>query len=268
METGADEIEALLAADPDNLQLLDWAAFMNYTAGCYDKALMHYKRCLELDPRNPQTYYYIGSTLARLERYKEAEPYWLRLVQHFPDHKVTAKTRPKLEKIQKLLGSASAAAAPAAAQPEAAQQQVDVTQLTTEQEQALEQLMEKQTRDIDEDERRSLVASIGVNKEVILQIMEGVLPKMPNSPELLDWTAYLSYACGRYDRALQHYSALLRIQQDSPQAYYYVGIILCQQERFNDAIKYWNVLVKKYPGCKLAEATRPNLEKLAMFASD
>ena len=268
--SGADEIEALLANDPDNLQLLDWAAFMNYTAGCYDKALKHYKRCLELDPRNPQTYYYIGSTLARLERYKEAEPYWLRLVQHFPDHKVTAKTRPKLEKIQKLLGADSAAAQPAAT-PAAAQpavQTVDVTQLTPEQEQGLERLMEMQTRDIDEDERRSLVASIGMDKGIILQIMEGVLPKMPNSPELLDWTAYINYACGKYDRSLAHYSTLLRIQPDSPQAYYYVGIILCQQERFSDAIKYWNVLVKKYPGCKLAEATQPNLEKLAIFASE
>ncbi len=265
--TGADEIEALLAADPDNLQLLDWAAFMNYTAGCYDKALGHYKRCLELDPRNPQTYYYIGSTLARLERYREAEPYWQRLVQHFPDHKVTAKTRPKLEKIQQMLAASqpAAAAAQPAAQPVA--ETVDVTQLTPAQEQALEQLMEKQTRDIDEDDRRNLVASIGMDKGIVLQIMEGVLPKMPNSPELLDWTAYLNYACGRYDRALAHYSVLLKAQPDSPQAYYYVGIILCQQERFSDAIKYWNVLVKKYPGCKLAEVTRPNLEKLAIFAS-
>jgi tetratricopeptide (TPR) repeat protein len=334
--SGAAEVEAMLSSDPDNPDLLDWAAFTNYTNNNFEKALELYHRALSINDDIPQTYYYLGTIYGRLENYREALKYWSILVERYPQDKVTNKVLPKLESLRTKAGNIQygaaapvaespavaapvvqtpaaaapvvqtpaaaapvaqtpaaaapvaespavaapvaespavaapvvqtpAAAAPVAQTPVAAPSVPPVPELTPEQVGKLELLMENSTRDLLENERKEMVAATGIDKEEMLFHIEAALAKVKESLELEDWAAYLNYACGNYDEALGHYLFIMKKDANSPQVYFYVGTILCKQERFKDALKYWKVLCKKYPTSRIAIATKPEIEKLKCF---
>ena len=289
--SGTEEVEKMLSTDPDNPELLDWAAFMNYTNNNFERALELYHKVLTINDDVPQTYYYLGTIYGRLEKYDEAHKYWSILSTRYPDDKVTKKVIPKLDSIKAKaeamvsstdsVGSPSIDSSAGAPSPEQAAErtteqpadpvtaQVAVEsvslELSSQQAASLETLMENPTRDLLEKEREALVLNTGIDKEEMLFHVEAALSKITDSVELEDWAAYLNYSCSHYDKALKHYLTIMKKNPDSPQVYYYVGRILCQQERFKDASKYWKVLCKKYPTSKIAMATKPDLQKLAYF---
>ena len=100
---GIAEVEALLAKDPDNLSVLDWTAFINYSNGNFKRALELYQKLVEKDPGNLHAYYYVGNIYCRTGRYGEAARQWRVLLERFPDHKLAVKAKPKLEKIEAAL---------------------------------------------------------------------------------------------------------------------------------------------------------------------
>jgi len=101
--SGIAEVESLLGQDPDNVAVLDWAAFLNYSNGQFDRALVLYKNLIEKDPENLQAYYYVGNIFCRTGRYPEAARHWRILLERFPDHKLARRAKPRLQKIERVL---------------------------------------------------------------------------------------------------------------------------------------------------------------------
>ena len=58
---GISEVEKLLEGDPNNVDLLDWLAFMYYSNNNIDKAIETYKRALSIkaDNANMSTWFFI-----------------------------------------------------------------------------------------------------------------------------------------------------------------------------------------------------------------
>jgi tetratricopeptide (TPR) repeat protein len=60
-------LEALLAENPDDLQIVDWVAFAQYCTGNYARAAELYRRCIQREPQTASFYYFLGNCL-----YKQA----------------------------------------------------------------------------------------------------------------------------------------------------------------------------------------------------
>jgi tetratricopeptide (TPR) repeat protein len=58
---GIEEIEAKLAEDPNNPDLLDWLAFMYYSNNQMDKAIEIYQRALNLNYENVTQLFFLGN---------------------------------------------------------------------------------------------------------------------------------------------------------------------------------------------------------------
>lgn len=95
---GISEVEAMLEKDPNNLELLDWLAFMYYSNNMLDKALVSYEKALSMDPDNVNQLYYLGSTYFKMGRKEDAVVKWQRVVELKPDSKIARKAQDKIDK--------------------------------------------------------------------------------------------------------------------------------------------------------------------------
>lgn len=71
-----EELEEMLAVDPENEMLLDIAAFKCYTSGALDKALDIYQRLVKLNFKKQLYHFYLANTLYKLNRVTEACAEW------------------------------------------------------------------------------------------------------------------------------------------------------------------------------------------------
>jgi len=88
-----DTLESLVGEEPDNVDFLDWAAFVHYSNGNLAKAAEYYRRLLDLTEANPFAFYYIGEILFRSGQAQKAFAYWDLLDEHYPGHQLTEKAR-------------------------------------------------------------------------------------------------------------------------------------------------------------------------------
>ncbi|PKK91332.1 MAG: hypothetical protein CVV64_06070 [Candidatus Wallbacteria bacterium HGW-Wallbacteria-1] len=95
---GITEVAAMLEQDPNNLELLDWLAFMYYSNNMLDEALATYTKALTLDPENVNQLYYLGSTYFKMGGRDEAVECWKRVVELKPDSKIASKAQAKIDK--------------------------------------------------------------------------------------------------------------------------------------------------------------------------
>lgn len=79
----ADELEVLarkLEEDPENFDLMDWAAFAFYSHGQCERARDTYTKLLARFPENPSYHYYLANTLYQLGEVEQATEYWRRTI--------------------------------------------------------------------------------------------------------------------------------------------------------------------------------------------
>lgn len=91
------DVEALLENDPNNPEFLDWAAFIHYCNGSFSEAKDYYERVLACGADTPYAFYYIGAIYYRTGQDKEAEQYWKKLLDKFPEHTLANKAKDKLD---------------------------------------------------------------------------------------------------------------------------------------------------------------------------
>lgn len=95
---GIAEVENMLEKDPENLELLDWLAFMYYSNNKLENALDAYQRALNLDPENVNQMYYLGSTYFKLGNAEQACEYWQKVTSLKPGSKIARKAQEKIDK--------------------------------------------------------------------------------------------------------------------------------------------------------------------------
>ena len=75
-EVDIEHLEALLNEDPNNMDLLDLAAFAYYSSNNLHKARWAYEKLIAMDSSIPSHHFYLGNTLYKLLLYKEADNQW------------------------------------------------------------------------------------------------------------------------------------------------------------------------------------------------
>jgi tetratricopeptide (TPR) repeat protein len=94
---GIQEVEKLLEGDPNNVDLLDWLAFMYYSNNEIDKAIDTYKRALNIRPDNENQHYYLGNSYYKKNMMAEAKKSWSEVIRLKPTSKIAKNAQERIE---------------------------------------------------------------------------------------------------------------------------------------------------------------------------
>lgn len=97
---GIEEVRAMLAADPENLDLQDWLAFMLYTNNQLDEAIEIYKKLLGRNHKSETQHYYLGNAYCKKGLVQLAIEEWRRVVEIDAESKLAKKAAVRIEQAQ------------------------------------------------------------------------------------------------------------------------------------------------------------------------
>lgn len=95
------KIEELLQECPRDLDILDWAAFANYSSGHHQRAVELYRRCIELEPNSASFRYFLGSSLFQLGEVAGAEVEWAKVMELDAEGKFRSRAGEKLRMLKR-----------------------------------------------------------------------------------------------------------------------------------------------------------------------
>lgn len=96
---GINEVEKLLEGDPNNVDLLDWLAFMYYSNNNIDKAVETYKRALAIKPDNENQHYYLANSFFKKGMMAEAKKEWSEVIRLKPNSKIAKNAQERIDYI-------------------------------------------------------------------------------------------------------------------------------------------------------------------------
>lgn len=94
---GINEVEKLLEGDPNNVDLLDWLAFMYYSNNNIDKAIETYKRALAIKPDNENQHYYLANSFFKKSMMAEAKKEWNEVIRLKPNSKIAKNAQERID---------------------------------------------------------------------------------------------------------------------------------------------------------------------------
>ena len=94
---GINEVEKLLEGDPNNVDLLDWLAFMYYSNNNIDKAIETYKRALAIKPDNENQHYYLANSYFKKTMNAEAKKEWNEVIRLKPNSKIAKNAQERID---------------------------------------------------------------------------------------------------------------------------------------------------------------------------
>ncbi|MDN5278770.1 MAG: Anaphase-promoting complex, cyclosome, subunit 3 [Clostridiales bacterium] len=94
---GINEVEKLLEGDPNNVDLLDWLAFMYYSNNNIDKAIETYKRALAIKPDNENQHYYLANSYFKKGMNAEAKKEWSEVIRLKPNSKIAKNAQERID---------------------------------------------------------------------------------------------------------------------------------------------------------------------------
>lgn len=94
---GINEVEKLLEGDPNNVDLLDWLAFMYYSNNNIDKAIETYKRALGIKADNENQHYYLANSYFKKSMVAEAKKSWNEVIRIKPNSKIAKNAQERID---------------------------------------------------------------------------------------------------------------------------------------------------------------------------
>lgn len=94
---GISEVEKLLVSDPNNVDLLDWLAFMYYSNNEIDKAIETYKRALAIKPNNENQHYYLANAYFKKGKTDDAQKEWSEVIRLKPNSKIAKNAQERID---------------------------------------------------------------------------------------------------------------------------------------------------------------------------
>lgn len=94
---GINEVEKLLEGDPNNVDLLDWLAFMYYSNDEIDKSIETYKRALDIKPDNENQHYYLANCYFKKDMVAEAKKEWNEVLRLKPNSKIAKNAKERID---------------------------------------------------------------------------------------------------------------------------------------------------------------------------
>ncbi|MFC1742402.1 tetratricopeptide repeat protein [Candidatus Riflebacteria bacterium] len=98
---GIAEVEKLLESDPDNVDLLDWLAFMYYSNNQTEKAIEVYKKALNINPNNENQHYYLANSYYKKGMVDEAIKEWNEVIRLKPHSKIGQNSQQRIDAVHK-----------------------------------------------------------------------------------------------------------------------------------------------------------------------
>lgn len=95
-----EKVRGLLAATPDNKELLDWYAFLLYSNGMLDEAIQRYEGLVHGGSEKPDHFFYLGNAYYKKNRMVEAMEAWKIAVELAPDSKIGKKAVQRIEAVK------------------------------------------------------------------------------------------------------------------------------------------------------------------------
>ena len=99
-EEDLKNLEGLLVDNPDDLQIIDWVAFANYTFGNLARAIELYRRCIDREPQTASYYYYLGNALYRQGGEADAVKAWEMAISQDRGGMYRKKAQERLDKLK------------------------------------------------------------------------------------------------------------------------------------------------------------------------
>ena len=94
---GIPEVEKLLEGDPNNVDLLDWLAFMYYSNENIDKAIETYQRALAIKSDNENQHYYLANSYYKKGKMSEARKEWSEVIRLNPSSKIAKNAQERID---------------------------------------------------------------------------------------------------------------------------------------------------------------------------
>ena len=218
--------KAKLDEDPNNPMILDWYAFLLYSAKRIPEAIAVYEKLIDNHEPSANAFYYLGNAYLKMSDLNKAVKCWDRLKQVDP-------TSPLVKKVGRTI-------------------------------KRLNELRSKARGGGEEPKKSEPASTPGHPSPQGLDEVEETLRQSPNKPEVLDWAAFAYYTAGHIEQALAYYQRALLLDANNPEALYYVGTIYCRLGQFDEAVKTWSKLLANFPEHKLTKKVKPKFELLAM----
>lgn len=98
---GIPDVEAMLRADPGNVDLQDWLAFLYYTNNRLDEAIELYKKLISASHKPDAQYFYLGNVYYKKGLHQLAIEQWKKSLEISPNG---ANARKAQARIQDLSG--------------------------------------------------------------------------------------------------------------------------------------------------------------------
>ncbi|MBF0544723.1 MAG: tetratricopeptide repeat protein [Candidatus Riflebacteria bacterium] len=99
-DEGIDEVEKLLLSNPEDVDLLDWLAFMYYSKNELDKAIQAYNKALKIKPLASNFHFYLANTYFKKGNYQDAISEWSEVVRLNPESKMARKASERINFIR------------------------------------------------------------------------------------------------------------------------------------------------------------------------
>jgi tetratricopeptide (TPR) repeat protein len=94
---GIPEVEKLLEGDPNNVDLLDWLAFMYYSNDNIDKAIETYQRALSIKSDNENQHYYLANSFYKKGMMSNAKKEWNEVIRLNPSSKIAKNAQERID---------------------------------------------------------------------------------------------------------------------------------------------------------------------------
>lgn len=94
---GIGDVQSMLAADPDNIDLMDWLAFLFYSNNRLDEAIDLYKRLLSQGHKPESQYFYLGNAYYRKGLQTLAIQQWKKCIEAEPTSSMARKAQARIE---------------------------------------------------------------------------------------------------------------------------------------------------------------------------
>ncbi len=94
---GIPEVEKLLEGDPNNVDLLDWLAFMYYSNDNIDKAIETYQRALAIKSDNENQHYYLANSYYKKGMMSNAKKEWSEVIRLNPSSKIAKNAQERID---------------------------------------------------------------------------------------------------------------------------------------------------------------------------
>lgn len=89
-----------------------------------------------------------------------------------------------------------------------------------------------------------------------LQKMEELLAKDPDSVPLLEWIAFMYYTSDSYDRAVELYQKLVKLDSKNEANHYYLANLYLKLKQKDRAVEHWNRVISLNPVSKFADKAK------------